>query len=382
MKQDSHDPQEPGFVRPQHASKRTVTAFCFTLLLFSLIGTIARTGTSYAAPADATPSAWPVVSPVDTPIPIPTDTSMPTPVDTPVPIPTDTSMPTPADTPVPIPTDTLMPTPADTPVPIPTDTPMPTPVDTPIPIPTDTLVPIPTDTPVPAPTPTNTLAPALVSTPGAHPTPQPAATTPPTEATTPMRTAIPQGTFATAPTATSYQPASQTPTLPPSAAAIRQSQRTSTARSQKNGLPFGVLAIGLLAGLGGSIAFIRGLFFLRRSLCAMTLVNSKLPPSGALPWQRVRTISMDSNSTLDGDRMQAVPTFNAFPISTSELDLFGDLAISDSSFMRIANDPDSARSRFFSLSDEDFTPGTSQLTPIQAPPRQPLKPIRLETIED
>jgi hypothetical protein len=389
MKQDSHDPEEPGFIRLQHASKRTVTAFCFTLLLFSLIGTIARTGTSYAAPADATPSAWPAVSPVDTPIPIPADTPMPTSADTPVPIPTDTSMPTPANTPVPIPTDTPMPTPADTPVPIPTDTPVPTPVDTPIPIPTDTLmptpvdtpVPIPTDTPVPAPTPTNTLAPAHVSTPGAHPTPQPAATTPPTEATTPMRTAIPQGTFATAPTATPYQPDSQTPTLPPSAAAIRHSQRTSTARSQKNGLPFGVLAIGLLAGLGGSIAFVRGLFFLRRSLCAMTLVNSKLPPSGALPWQRVRTISMDGNAILNGDSMQTVPPFNAFPTSTSELDLFGDLAISDSSFMRIANDPDSARSRIFSLS-EDFTPCTSQLTSIQAPPRQPLKPIRLETIED
>jgi hypothetical protein len=373
MKQDSHDPQEPGFIRPQHASKRTVTAFCFTLLLFSLIGTIARTSTSYAASADATPSAWPVVSPVDTPIPIPTDTPMPTPVDTPVPIPTDTSMPTPVDTPVPIPIDTPIPTPVDTPIPIPTDTLVPTPVDTP--------VPIPTDTPVPAPTPTNTLAPALVSTPGAHPTPQSAATTPPTEATTPMRTAIPQGTFATAPTATPYQPVSQTPTLPPSAAAIRHSQRTSTARSQKNGLPFGMLAIGLLAGLGGSIAFVRGLFFLRRSLCAMTLVNSKLPPSGALPWQRVRTISMDSNSTLDGDSMQAVPTFNAFPTSTSELDLFGDLAISDSSFVHTLDDPDSARSRFFSHS-EDFPPSMSQLTPIQAPPRQPLKPIRLETIED
>jgi hypothetical protein len=142
-----------------------------------------------------------------------------------------------------------------------------------------------------------------------------------------------------------------------------------------------VLAIGLLAGLGGSIAFVRGLFFLRKSLCAMTLVNSKLPPSGALPWQRVRTISMDGNAILNGDSMQTVPPFSAFPTSTSELDLFGDLAISDSSFMRIANDPDSARSRIFSLS-EDFTPSTSQLTPIQAPPRQPLKPIRLETIED
>ena len=369
MKQDSHDPQEPGFIRPQHASKRTVTAFCFTLLLFALIGTIARTSTSYAASADATPSAWPVVSPVDTPIPIPADTPMPTSADTPVPIPTDTSMPTPADTPVPIPTDTPIPTPVDTPIPIPTDTLVPTPVDT--------LVPIPTDTPVPAPTPTTTLAPAHVSTPGAHPTPQPAATTPPTEATTPMRTAIPQGTFATAPTATPYQPASQTPTLPaqpPSATVIRHSQSIPTARSQKNGLPFGVLAIGLLAGLGGSIALVRALFSLRRSLCSMTLVNSKLPPSGALPWQLERAISMDGNAILDGDSMQAMPPFNAFPTSTSELDLFGDLAISDSSFMHTLDDPDSARSRIFSLS-EDFTP-------IQAPPRQPLKPIRLETIED
>jgi hypothetical protein len=142
-----------------------------------------------------------------------------------------------------------------------------------------------------------------------------------------------------------------------------------------------VLAIGLLAGLGGSIALVRALFFLRRPLCATTLFNRKLPPSGALPWQLERAISMDGNAILDGDSMQAAPTFMAFPTSTSELDLFGDLAISDSSFMRIANDPDSAHNRIFSLS-EDFTPSTSQLTPIQAPPRQPLKPIRLETIED
>ena len=390
--QDSHDPQEPGFVGPQHASKSVVTAFCLMLLLFSLIGTIARTGTSHAAPADATPAAWPVVSPADTPAPIPADTPVPIPTDTPVPTPADTPVLVPTETPVPIPTDTPVSTPADTPVPVPTETPVPVPADTPVPIPTDTPVPIPaytpipipTDTPVPAPTPTNTLAPALVSTPGAYPTPQPAATTPPIEATTPMRTATPQGTVAAAPTTPPYPPASQTPTLlakPPSATAIRHSQSTSTARSQKNGLPFGVLAIGLLAGLGGSIALVRALFFLRRSLCAMTLVNRKLPPSGALPWQLERAISMDGNAILDGDSMQAVPTFNAFPTSTSELDLFGDLAISDSSFMRIAGNPDSARSRLFSLS-EDFTPSASQLTPIQAPPRQPLKPIRLERIED
>ena len=406
--QDSHDPQEPGFVGPQHASKSVVTAFCLMLLLFSLIGTIARTGTSHAAPADATPAAWPVVSPADTPapipadtpVPIPADTPVPTPADTPVPVPTDTPVPTPADTPVlvptetpvPIPTDTPVSTPADTPVPVPTETPVPVPADTPVPIPTDTPVPIPaytpipipTDTPVPAPTPTNTLAPALVSTPGAYPTPQPAATTPPIEATTPMRTATPQGTVAAAPTTPPYPPASQTPTLlakPPSATAIRHSQSTSTARSQKNGLPFGVLAIGLLAGLGGSIALVRALFFLRRSLCAMTLVNRKLPPSGALPWQLERAISMDGNAILDGDSMQAVPTFNAFPTSTSELDLFGDLAFSDRSFMHTTSDPDSANSWLFSL-NEDFPPNTSQLTPIQAPPQHALKPIRLETMED
>ncbi len=199
-----------------------------------------------------------------------------------------------------------------------------------------------------------------------------------------MHTAIPQGTVATAPTATPYPPASQTPTLlakPPSATAIRHSQSTSTARSQKNGLPFGVLAIGLLAGLGGSIALVRALFFLRRSLCTMTLVNRKLPPSGALPWQLERAISMDGNAILDGDSMQAVPTFNAFPTSTGEPGLFDDLAFSDWSFMHTASDPDSASSRLFSL-NEDFPPGTSQLTPIQAPPQHALKPIRLETMED
>ncbi len=361
MEQDSHDPVEPGFVRPQHASKSRVTAFCLTLLLFSLIATIARTTTSHAAPADATPSAWPVVSPADTPVSIPTDTPAPIPADTPVSIPTDTPAPIPADTPVPIPANTPVSTPADIPVPIPANTPAPIPADTPVPIPANTPVPIPADTPVPIPadtpaptsTPTNTLAPAVISTPGAHHTPQPAATTPPTEAPTPMSTTLPQGTVAPAPTATPYPTAGQTPTLlaqPPSATVIRHSQSTPTARSQKNGLPFGVLAIGLLASLGGGIALVRGLFFLRRSLCALPLVNRKLAPSGARSWQRVRAISMHGDAILDGDSMQEVPT-------------------------------DSASSRFFSLS-EDFPLSPSQLTPLQAPPRHALKPIRLVTMED
>ena len=400
MEQDSHDPQEPGFVRPQHASKSTVTAFCLMLLLFSLIAIIARTTTSHAARADATPSAWPVVSPADTPAPIPadtpvsipadtpapipTDTPMPIPTDTPAPIPTDTPAPIPTDTPVPIPTDTPVPIPADTPAPIPTDTPAPIPADTPVPIPADTPAPIPADTPVPTPAPTNTLAPAVISTPGAHNTSQPAATTPPTEAPTPMSTTLPQGTVAPAPTATPYPTAGQTPTSfaqPPSATIIRHSQNTSTARSQKNGLPFGVLAIAILASLGGGIALVRGLFFLRRSLCALPLVNRKLAPSGACYWQRVRAISMHGDAILDSDSMQPVPTFNAFPTSISRSSLFSDLDFSDSSFMHTVGDPDSASSRFFSLS-EDFPPGPSQLTPLQAPPRHALKPIRLVTMED
>src|SRR6266849_2226503 len=392
MEQDSHDPVEPGFVRPQHASKSRVTAVCLTLLLFSLIATIARTTTSHAAPADATPSAWPLVSPADTPVSIPTDTPAPIPADTPVSIPTDTPAPIPADTPVPIPANTPVSTPADIPVPIPANTPAPIPADTPVPIPANTPVPIPANTPVPIPadtpaptsTPTNTLAPAVISTPGAHHTPQPAATTPPTEAPTPMSTTLPQGTVAPAPTATPYPSANQTPTLlaqPPSATVIRHSQSTPTARSQKNGLPFGVLAIGLLASLGGGIALVRGLFFLRRSLCALPLVNRKLAPSGARSWQRVRAISMHGDAILDGDSMQEVPTFNAFPTSISRSGLFSDLDFSDSSFMHTAGDPDSASSRFFSLS-EDFPLSPSQLTPLQAPPRHALKPIRLVTMED
>ncbi len=76
--------------------------------------------------------------------------------------PIDTALPLPTDTAVVVPTDTVAPVPTDTAVPAPTDTRPPAPTDTAVPPPTNTRPPVPTDTQRPRPT--NTRAPASTNT--------------------------------------------------------------------------------------------------------------------------------------------------------------------------------------------------------------------------
>jgi len=138
------------------------------------------------------------------------------------------------------------------------------------------------------------------------------------------------------------------------------------ARSHKNGLPFSPLALGL-ASLGIGISLGTGLFFVRKYLSGTTQVNRELSPSGTLPWERVRAISMDGNTRLNAERVQLVADLDAFFMSNTGSDDFSGLAFSDNSSVSSVSDSDSTRSRFWTFSDDVPLSTSQQPAPIQEP---------------
>ncbi len=243
------------FVARLTPSRLLVGVLSTTLLLLSLIGTIALVTSTNANVAGAALAANSVTNHSL----FPKDTTTPT------------TTPSPTSTPSPTPTPT---------------TPTPTATSTPTPTPTTAITPTPTPTSLPSPTPTSTKAPTPIptSTPSLSPT---------RSTNTTLATATPNATVTvtTMPTQSSSQ--DQTPTTLSTSNTIQ-----SASQDQQNGtFPFIALAIGVPGAIAAIGFFFIGWWLLRKRLLPVKKV--KLPPSGANPWSRVRTSNPQLNTNVN-----------------------------------------------------------------------------------
>ncbi len=161
--------------------------------------------------------------------------------------------------------------------------------------PTPTTVPSPTAsaTPAPAPSPTFTATPTTRAT-------VPASAAPPVKATTPSATGQPGGSPGPTPVSTPSTPSTGSP-------AVHHLSRV----QHKGGGAFVPLVIGILTGSAAvGLLVASGRWLLRKWLLPVRKV--KVPPSGAAPWQRVRTTSLPDSMNSPGDRRQPFPTTDAF----------------------------------------------------------------------
>ena len=158
----------------------------------------------------------------------------------------------------------------------------------------------PTPTTVPSPTAPATPAPALSPTFTATPTTKatvPASAAPPVKATTPSATGKPGGSPRPTPVST----------LSTSSPAVHHPSRV----QQKEGGAFVPLVLGTLSGIAAVALLVAGgRWLLRQWLLPVRKVKG--PPSGAAPWQRVRTTSLPGSMNSPGDWRQPFPTTDAF----------------------------------------------------------------------
>ncbi len=187
-----------------------------------------------------------------------------------------------------------------------------------------------TSTPTPTPTATNTPTPTATRTP--RPTPTPTATKTPRRTPTPTATlsaaatAIPTATAtrvkatSTVGTVTASPTIGQTPTSVPGASATTTTNNTGngTPPSGQQGSGLGIVFFPLLIGalLFVSIVIVLGFLFLRKSLLPPQPLRVNLPPSGAQPWRRVRTGSMNGNTNIAGDPLQNSGPTLILPVTT------------------------------------------------------------------
>ncbi len=167
--------------------------------------------------------------------------------------------------------------------------------------PTPTTVPSPTapTTPSPAPSPTFTATPTTKAT-------VPASAAPPGKATTPSATGKPGGSPRPTPVSTPSTPSTGSP-------AVQHPSRV----QQKRGGAFLPLVIGTLSGIAAVALLVAvGRWLLRKWLLPVRKVKG--PPSGAAPWQRVRTTSLPGSMNSPGDRRQPFPTTDAFLPATRD----------------------------------------------------------------
>src|SRR5260221_1615339 len=158
--------------------------------------------------------------------------------------------------------------------------------------PTPTTAPSPTApaTPAPAPSPTFTAIPTTRAT-------VPASAAPPGKATTPSATGKPGGSPRPTPVST----------LSTSSPAVHHPSRV----QQREGGAFVPLVLGTLSGIAAVALLVAGgRWLLRQWLLPVRKVKG--PPSGAAPWQRVRTSSPHGSMNSPGDRRQPFPTTDAF----------------------------------------------------------------------
>ena len=161
--------------------------------------------------------------------------------------------------------------------------------------PTPTTVPSPTApaTPSPAPSPTFTATPTTKAT-------VPASAAPPGKAPTPSATGKPGGSPRPTPVSTPSTPSTGSP-------AVHHPSRV----QHKGRGAFLPLVLGTLSGIVAVALLVAGgRWLLRKWLLPVRKVKG--PPSGAAPWQRVRTTSLPDSMNSPGDRRQPFPTTDAF----------------------------------------------------------------------
>src|SRR5712692_349102 len=139
----------------------------------------------------------------------------------------------------------------------------------------------PTPTTVPSPSP----PPTTIAT-------VPTSVTPPAKATTPSATGKPGGSQRLTPVST---PSTSSTSSPP----VQHPSRV----QQKAGDAFLPLVIGTLSGIAAVVLLVAGGRWLLRQWL-MPVRKVKLPPSGAAPWQRVRTTSLPGSMNSSGDSTQ------------------------------------------------------------------------------
>ena len=178
-------------------------------------------------------------------------------------------------------------------------TPTPSPTNTPTPKPTPKPTPRPTPKPTPRPTPKPTAAPTTAAT--AKPTT--------TSRATPTATA---NATATAHAMTTPTSTDQTPTATPLAGAPTTTTNNSSGGGNNNNTPSNppgrflaqlihTIAMSLLALLGLAAAVLVSLMVIRKHLLPSPALQPGLPPSGAQPWKRVRSGSLNSSTEVQSD---------------------------------------------------------------------------------
>ncbi len=168
------------------------------------------------------------------------------------------------------------------------------------PTPTTVPSPTPTTTPSPAPSPTFTATPTTIAT-------VPASATPPVKATTSSGTGKPGGSQRPTPVST-------LPTTSTGSPAVQHLSQV----QQKGEVAFFPIVISTLSGIAAFALLVAvGLLLLRKWLMPMRKV--KLPPSGAAPWQRVRTTSLHGSMNNSGYSIRKLPTTDAFLPTTRNI---------------------------------------------------------------
>ena len=148
-----------------------------------------------------------------------------------------------------------------------------------------------------APAPSPTFAATLTTVPTLS-----AKATPPVKVATPPASQKQRGSQM--PTPISTQP------TPSTTSTVRQT----SSYQQKGNPPLSPAVIGILSGIGGvMLLLIIGLLLLRKYL--MPSAKARLSPSGATPWQRVRSKSLDDHMSSSGYSMQTPTLDGSSPTS-------------------------------------------------------------------
>src|SRR6266581_3034721 len=174
--------------------------------------------------------------------------------------------------------------------------------------------------PTPTPTATNTPTPTPTATKTPRPTPTPTATL--SAAVIPTATATGVKATPTVGTVTASPSTGQTPTSVPGGSATTTTNNTGNGTPPAGqqgsgwGIAFFPLLIGALLFMGIVIVF--GFLLVRKSLLPPQPVKVNLPPSGAQPWRRVRTGSMNGNTNIAGDPLQDSGPTLILPVMTTD----------------------------------------------------------------
>ena len=186
---------------------------------------------------------------------------------------------------------------------------------------TPTLTPTATNTPTPTPTATRTPRPTPTETKTPRRTPTPTATLSAAATAIPPATATRVKATSTVGTVTASPTIGQTPTSVPGGSATTTPNNTGngTPPSGQQGSGLGIVFFPLLIGalLFMGIVIVLGFLFLRKSLLPPQPLRVNLPPSGAQPWRRVRTGSMNGNTIIAGDPLQNSGPTLILPLMTT-----------------------------------------------------------------